>query len=148
MNTSSILGIDWGATHIGLALADTKLCIPAPYKTLSRYPWHICLSELRTLCKERAIIEAVIGWPCGPNGQLTQRTGMISSAIDLLRRELGIPIHKEDERFSSNIARSIAVDCDSYKRMSARRKSGRLDHYAAAQILSEFLRNRNRNTIA
>lgn len=124
-----ILGIDWGARYVGTAFVNTALGIPTPHKNFARHPWSAFSQELRKLCQERLVSQIIIGWPCDINGSPTQRTGMVSSAIDLLKRELNLPIIKQDERFSSNIAKIIVNN-----------PKVRVDCYAAAQILNEYLR--------
>lgn len=99
-----LLGIDYGAKRIGIAIGDTEHRIATPLTTLvaDSFLW----AMMARLMTEEQIAEVVIGIP------LSMREGTeVGETVTAVRHFLGeftkrfsLPIHEEDERFSTDMA--------------------------------------------
>lgn len=130
----NLLGVDWGSKNIGLAFADSQTRIPVPLEVVQRNPWKLASAKLKKMCEMHKVTKIVIGWPCNPDGGLTKRCGLVSSAIDLLRTAGCPEVVKQNEQGSSQAAlrmyESLGFNYTDHKR---------IDQYAAVKILADYL---------
>jgi putative holliday junction resolvase len=141
-----VLGIDYGARRIGLALSDATATLASPWRLVQRPP-----SEAATL---RLMVEAitalaaaddgleavVIGWPRRLDGSPTDQTRFVEAFARALESTLPVPVVLQDERLSSHEAESrLAV-----RESDWRKRKARLDAAAAAIILQDYLDGRPR----
>lgn len=130
----NFLAVDWGTKYIGLAFADSSTCIPVPLEVLQRNPWRLARSRLKELCDSYKVRRIVIGWPCNPDGGLTKRCGLVSSAIDLLKTAGCPEVAKQNEQGSSQAGIYM------YKGLGFNyTDKRRIDQYAAVKILADYL---------
>lgn len=117
------LGIDFGDTYIGLALAE-GVGPALPYKVVKHDEslWPL----LRQLFTDVAITDIVVGWPISLSGNENKRTVATEAFIEQLGHHTNLPIHRADERFSSAEA-------------TAKGMRGRVDAMAAAHFLQAFV---------
>ncbi|PIR70264.1 MAG: Holliday junction resolvase RuvX [Candidatus Niyogibacteria bacterium CG10_big_fil_rev_8_21_14_0_10_42_19] len=128
---SRILGIDYGRMKIGIAVSDEghKLAFP---KTTHPNSWSLFLEFLKNLILKEDIIEIVVGLPAQLDGSGAELTPEVKDFAEKLKDSFRLPIHFENESFTSKAVESMG---------SA--PAHRTDASAAALILQSFLDRRN-----
>jgi putative Holliday junction resolvase len=141
-----VLGIDYGARRIGLALSDATGTLASPWRLVERPA-----SEAATLALIEAAIEElqhdedgleaiVVGWPRRLDGSPTDQTPKVEAFAHALGTRVNLPIVLQDERLSSHEAESrLAVRVRDW-----RRRKQKLDAAAAAVVLQDYLDHRRR----
>lgn len=136
-----VVGIDYGARRIGLALSDPTGTLASPWQTLERPP-----SEARTVALIAAEVEkvvaagedvstVVVGWPRRLDGTPTDQTPIVERFARRLEARLSMPVVLQDERLSSHEAEMrLAV-----RERDWRKRKAKLDAAAAAVILQDYL---------
>jgi putative Holliday junction resolvase len=141
-----VLGIDYGARRIGLALSDATATLASPWRMLQRPP-----SEAETLrmmiehitqlqTDEDGLGAVVIGWPRRLDGSPTDQTPLVETFARSLTAHLDIPVVLQDERLSSTEAESRLAR----REKDWRKRKQQLDAAAAAVILQDYLDHRVR----
>ncbi|MGB9706799.1 MAG: Holliday junction resolvase RuvX [Microgenomates group bacterium] len=123
-----LLGIDFGLSKIGLALAEGSLTQPLGVVPRSgRF-----LSKIIEICRENQIKKIIVGFPEGKLGEKVKRFAKE------LSRETGLPVEFQDETLTTKeaIAKMIQGGVKKEKRRDFK------DAAAAACILEEYLKER------
>ncbi|MBL7977106.1 MAG: Holliday junction resolvase RuvX [Bacteroidetes Order II. Incertae sedis bacterium] len=131
-----LIGLDFGEKRIGVAITDPLQLIAQPHGT---YHQAELWSVLTKMVQEEPGVEAfVVGWPLQEDGSEGAATFRVATFIQQLSEKFAdIPIHKIDERYTSEMAiESIRA---SGLRMKARREKSRVDRTAAAILLRDFM---------
>lgn len=122
------LGIDFGTRRVGLAMGDTETRVAMPLEILlmDEKFWE----RLTKLVRDEKVDEIVVGMPrslrdAGVHGQTAT---LVADFIDELKMRVPLPVHEEDERFSTALA----------NRLLKGSKKDR-DSVAAAAILQSYL---------
>ncbi len=112
---SKLLGIDYGSSKVGLALADTetKTAVPLAVVTFDNLR-----SKIKDLIESEEVEKIVVGLPLGMKGQETEQTKEVKDFIKDLRSKLapseaeGININvvAEDERLTTAQAKRDGKD--------------------------------------
>jgi putative holliday junction resolvase len=141
-----VLGIDYGARRIGLALSDATATLASPWRLVQRPPseaatLRLMVEAITALAAEDDGLEAVvIGWPRRLDGSPTDQTRFVEAFARALESTLPVPVVLQDERLSSHEAESrLAV-----RESDWRKRKARLDAAAAAIILQDYLDGRPR----
>lgn len=145
-----MLGIDYGAKRIGLALSDATATLASPWRLVQRPPSEA--ETLRLMVKEIAALAAdddgleavVVGWPRKLNGAPTEHTPLVEAFASALRTHVKLPVVLQDERLSSHEAESRLARRD----QDWRKRKAKLDAAAAAVILQDYLDARPRSATA
>lgn len=104
----AMLGIDYGAKKIGLALAEGKLSVPL---RVVRYETRRELrDEIRRACVEHDAGTVVVGIPRPLRGGKSAQTKTVEEFVAWLRRELSLPVLTEDERLTTAFAKRLMRD--------------------------------------
>jgi putative holliday junction resolvase len=139
-----VLGIDYGARRIGLALSDASGTLASPWRMIVRPA-----SEAETLTMmvreiERLLVEddglaaVVVGWPRRLDGSPTHQTAVVEAFTRALRERVSVPVTLQDERLSSHEADTrLAV-----REKDWRRRKEKIDAAAAAVVLQDYLDTR------
>ena len=141
-----MLGIDYGARRIGLALSDATATLASPWRLLQRPPseaetLRIMIKEIDGLAKQDDGLEAVVvGWPRRLDGSPTHQTAIVETFARLLATKIAVPVVLQDERLSSHEAESRLAARES----DWRKRKAKLDAAAAAIILQDYLDGRPR----
>jgi putative Holliday junction resolvase len=141
-----VLGIDYGARRIGLALSDATATLASPWRLLQRPPseaetLRILIQEIATLAADADGLEAVVvGWPRRLDGSPTDQTPLVEAFARGLEAKVGVPVVLQDERLSSTEAESRLA----LREKDWRKRKLKLDAAAAAVILQDFLDGRPR----
>ena len=141
-----MLGIDYGARRIGLALSDATATLASPWRLLQRPPseaetLRLLIKEITTLANDDDGLEAVVvGWPRRLNGSPTDQTPIVEAFANALKTKIAVPVVLQDERLSSHEAESRL----SARETDWRKRKAKLDAAAAAVILQDYLDSRPR----
>ncbi len=143
-----MLGIDYGARRIGLALSDATATLASPWRLLQRPPsdaetMRLIVAEVAALVQHDDGLEAVVvGWPRRLDGSPNQQTPIVETFARTLEAKVTVPVVLQDERLSSVEAESrLAVEEKDW-----RKRKAKLDAAAAAVILQDYLDARPRVT--
>jgi putative Holliday junction resolvase len=151
-----VLGLDFGERRIGVALSDAERMIATGLLTIDRRKQPDVLAALGDLIAKKKATAIVIGYPLRTDG--VEKPGAKTEAVDAFVAELkarfGLPVHLEDESFTSSLA------ADSLKGRRApggarrpkthrdwAREKAEIDRVAACFILQDWL-DRNDGTRA
>ncbi|MBI5221751.1 MAG: Holliday junction resolvase RuvX [Candidatus Magasanikbacteria bacterium] len=109
-----ILGIDYGAKKIGLAISGSNDKVALPLKTLLSNNQSEVFEQLRLICQDNAVKKIIIGVPLSlSNGQKAflrrqdlqnKQMQEVLNFVKVLRKNLSLPIELEDERLSTKLA--------------------------------------------
>lgn len=141
-----VLGIDYGARRIGLALSDATATLASPWRLVQRPPseaetLRMMITEIAALAANDDGLEAVVvGWPRRLNGSPTQQTPIVEAFARALEARVGVPVVLQDERLSSREAESRLAA----RETDWRKRKAKLDAAAAAVILQDYLDARPR----
>ena len=145
-----MLGIDYGARRIGLALSDATATLASPWRTLHRPPseaetMRVLITEIAVLQREDDGLEAVVvGWPRRLDGSPTDLTSLVETFAQSLRAKIDLPVVLQDERLSSTEAESRLAR----RERDWRKRKQQLDAAAAAVVLQDYLDSRPRSANA
>ena len=139
-----VLGIDYGARRIGLALSDATATLASPWRLIERphsEPATLALlvREIDELIKSDDGLEAVVlGWPRRLDGSATHQTAHVEALARALEERITVPVILQDERLSSHEAETRLATRD----RDWRRRKQKLDTASAAVVLQDFLDHR------
>jgi putative Holliday junction resolvase len=134
----SLLGVDFGARRIGLAVSEGQVAVPltiVEHENRERD-----LERVAAIARERLVAAVVVGLPVLASGEEGEQARRARRFGDALARRLEVPVVYQDERFSSARAADALADADSVRgRTSRRGAKRRFDDLAAAVILQAYL---------
>jgi putative Holliday junction resolvase len=126
-----ILGIDYGAARVGVALGDTETKIASPWRVIANDDVEETIDRLGEIAKQENVEQFVVGIP-RPLADQTRETDQakeIRAFIEQLAR-LGLPVEEENETLSSAMAATQAKEMGETKKR---------DDLAATVILQSYL---------
>ena len=139
-----MLGIDYGARRIGLALSDATGTLASPWRLIERpasEPETVAIieREIAKLVEDDDGLQAVVvGWPRRLDGSATHLTPVVEAFARALDERVAVPVILQDERLSSHEAESrLAV-----QERDWRRRKAKLDAASAAIVLQDYLDHR------
>jgi putative Holliday junction resolvase len=141
-----VLGIDYGARRVGLAVSDASGTLARPLATLDRSSLatdarvvDAVLAQIEDLARDDDPVSAiVVGLPRRLDGSASDQTPRVEAFMQLLAVKAGVPVLAQDERLSSREAESRLA----LREKNWRRRKEKLDAAAAAVILQDFLDTR------
>jgi putative Holliday junction resolvase len=140
-----VLGIDYGARRIGLALSDATGTLASPWRMIQRPSSEAAtldamVREINQLIAEDDSLGAVVvGWPRRLDGTATHLTPLVEAFARALEQRVAVPVILQDERLSSHEAESrLAV-----RERDWRKRKDKLDAAAAAIVLQDYLDHRH-----
>ena len=139
-----MLGIDYGARRIGLALSDATATLASPWRMLPRPPseadtLRLLITEIMSLKNEDDGLEAVVvGWPRRLDGSPNDQTPVVQTFAQALKAKIDVPVILQDERLSSTEAEARLAR----REKDWRKRKQQLDAAAAAIILQDYLDGR------
>jgi putative Holliday junction resolvase len=131
-----ILGVDYGAKRIGLAVCDRSETIASPLTT-----WATAEADARRfadLVQVEEIEAIVVGLPIRTDGVEGPEARNVRAFADGLREAMDVPVELFDERFSTQRAERAMLSAD----LSRQKRRDRIDQLAAQAILDAYLRHR------
>jgi putative Holliday junction resolvase len=141
-----VLGIDYGARRIGLALSDATATLASPWRTIHRPPseaetLRLMIAEIAALQQDADGLEAVVvGWPRRLDGSPGDQTPIVEAFAQSLKAHIDVPVILQDERLSSTEAEARLAR----RERDWRKRKRQLDAAAAAVILQDYLDSRPR----
>ena len=126
------LGIDYGKKRIGLALGTL---IPQGIGVIdAELTPETIYSKIKSICLENDVQGIVIGIPIRSQGEDGALVGEIRAFAAALSEMTGLPVHFEEEQFTSAEAERLLGRVNEKDR-----KAGKVDELAAVLILEQFL---------
>jgi len=138
-----ILGIDYGAKRIGLALSDEEATLA--------FPKEILQNDSNVFQKIKNIVQAekINSFVIGDSFDLNDKKNSISEKIDLfvkrLESEFNLPVYKQKEFFTSVEARGKEGKEKNNARKIKQAQGVKIDDSAAALILQRYLDKKNKS---
>lgn len=137
-----IVGIDWGAARIGVALSDERKIIATPLKTIrgekkSADTVKKVLDELLRHADEgKYVIELiVVGMPLMLSGKTGFLADEVTNFMTLLKASTEIPVFPWDERLTTSMAERSLKESS----LSRKQRAKVVDSVAAIIILQNYL---------
>lgn len=133
-----ILGLDYGARRIGLAISDPTGTIAQPLPTLRRRRGkRPPVAAVAATAAEQGAAAIVVGLPLTPEGEESEWTREVRAFGEKLAERTALPVHFLDERMTSAHAQRVVRGLGLKRRQ--REEKGRIDAAAAVLILQAFL---------
>ena len=130
------LGIDYGERRIGLAYGDELgLAVPLPAAVQPEIGER--LAHIIEVVERRHIDHFVIGYPYNMDGSTGFKAQEVDCFIGKLLERLPLPVHRVDERLTSEVAKDRLGLSGLKERQT--RSIGKVDSAAAALILQDYL---------
>lgn len=129
INNEKIIGIDYGAKRIGVAIGFLENNLSLPYTIIDNKGKDFVLGEIKKIIESEDISFIVIGMPhslstVGESDQYKE----VKSFKEFLEKNIDIKIVEEDERYTSKMASDLLID----------EKKRRQDDVAASIILQSY----------
>lgn len=134
--TGRVMGLDWGASRIGIAITDEIQILASPIGILSRRAGkRLPLGQFLSMVEHHRPIGLVVGLPLDDEGHLGPAAVLAREMGDLFAVRSGLPIEWLDESFST------AESAERLRRrgISPRRRRNTIDAMAAAILLERWI---------
>ena len=136
---SKVLAIDYGKKRCGFAISDEDQSIAFPLKTVDNKEIY---QYIKNITENENIEKFVIGLPRNNTNDLFDLENEIKLFIKKIKLDYpNLGIFREDERFTSSIAKLLIAKSDLKKTKRENKKL--LDKISATIILQSFLKNYN-----
>ena len=130
-----IMAFDYGKKRTGIAVTDPLQIIATGLTTVETEK---LMDFLIDYLRKEDVERFVIGEPVGLDGQATDASEAVDEFIQSLKKQFpGIPVDKEDERFTSKMAVQTLVKSGIKKKK--RRDKKLIDQVSATIILQSYL---------
>lgn len=136
MMKKKIMGLDYGRSRMGLAMADDLLLFSHPLETVPAHPKKACFDRIIKLLLDNRVDELVVGLPKktdGTKSDMGQEVQAYCSEIGLVLPDLKISF--VDERFTTSIAKGMLTKSG----IRAKSQKNIIDQQAACIILQDYL---------
>ena len=137
-----MLGVDYGAKRVGLALSDYTATLARPWKMIMatggpRPAAHAVAAEITRLreSEDPDLDRIVVGLPRRLNGEDTDQTPLVRQFVTMLAELTGLVVETQDERLTSVEAESRLSE----REPDWRKRKALLDAEAASIVLQDYL---------
>jgi len=96
------LGVDWGASRIGLAVSDDTGTLASPYKVVDNDDRAV--TAIVNAASVTGAEEIVVGYPLTLTGEEGPAAERVHAFAEELQRRVAVPIKLVDERFTTKAA--------------------------------------------
>lgn len=134
-----ILGIDYGAARIGIALSDPLRLFARPHSVILHHSRDDDLDAIRRIATEEQVAKIVIGLPTNSEGGVGPQAQIVIRWALKLAPRIGLPVVFWDESYSSKTAEGLYRPPKKWSGKRKRHSNQALDHVAAAAMLQEYL---------
>jgi putative Holliday junction resolvase len=131
-----VLGLDFGARRIGLAVSNPEATLAFPAGTLERAGLDRDLAALRCLAEERGVARIVVGLPLHMDGRSGAGADAARAFAEALAGATALPVELLDERWTTSQAER---DLRGAPRARRRRRKDIVDSMAATILLRTYL---------
>jgi len=145
IHNGPVLGLDFGERRIGVALSDREKLIATGLTTLDRRKNPDYLKSLEDIILREKVKAIVVGYPLRTDGEIKAggKTEAVDAFVAELKTRFELPVHLEDESFTS----SLAADSLRQRRSKSKtrkprdwmREKAEIDRVAACFILQDYL---------
>jgi len=135
-----ILALDYGDKRIGVAISDPMQIIAKPFKTLDNTTNDNILLELNHIISKYDVEKVVVGLPVTLKNKYSIQTNKVDVFINLLKRNISIPVDSYDERLSSKIAIQALIE----QGIKTGHNKKEVDKTAAAIFLQNYLDDKSK----
>lgn len=132
-----LLGIDFGAKRLGLAISDETQTLAQGLASYTRQDLSHDLAHLKVVADEHKICQIVLGLPINMDGSLGAQAQQILQFKEKLEAKLQIPIALFDERLTTNEAERVLLSANVRRRKRVELR----DQLSAVLILQGYLDN-------
>lgn len=133
-----ILAIDYGSKRCGIAVTDPLQIIATALETVRT---HDLADFLKKYTAQEKVEAFVIGMPKKLDNTDSENAARVTAFIKTLKKSFpDIPVHTQDERFTSSMALQSMIASGSKK--SDRREKGNIDKISATIILQSYMESR------
>lgn len=130
-----VLGLDFGAERVGVAISDELGIIAQPIEFVPRQPAAGFWERIRALSRAFSCERILVGMPRNMDGSYGPAAEAAREFIQQLRQEMDVPIQAWDERLSSVQANRVLLQA----KVSRKKRKAKIDKMAAAVILQSYL---------
>ena len=133
-----IMGLDFGAKTVGVAISDPLLITAQGIEIIRRKDENKLrqtLARIESLIEEYQVEEIVLGVPKNMNDTLGPRVELTLDFKDKLERRTGLPVHTWDERLTTVAADKAMMEAG----IRRENRKDYVDQIAAVLILQGFL---------
>lgn len=137
-----VLGLDYGAKTVGVAVSDALGLTAQGLETIRRErenKLRQTLAKIAQLAEEYEVSAIVLGFPKNLDGTEGERAGKTLEFKEQLEKRTQLPVVLEDERLTTNAANRVLEEAGIRKE----NRKQHLDRMAAVLILQSYL-DRNR----
>jgi|JI10StandDraft_1071094.scaffolds.fasta_scaffold470835_2 putative Holliday junction resolvase len=135
-----ILGIDYGAKRVGVALAHTIARLPRPLTTIANTAE--LMGVLETMIADESVGTVVVGVPRAMDGSTTEQSALCEAFAQKLSSRVDVPVFTVDETLSS-------VEAEDFLGTSQKHfTKAEIDAVAAACILDRFISGEDATEVA
>lgn len=134
------LGLDLGTKTLGLAIADEKVLISSPLKTIKYNNIDELIEEVLSIIEEKKVSRLALGLPKNMDGSLGFAAERSLSFKEKLEEKTDVPITLIDERLSTVEAEGYLIN----EGIKGKKKKDIIDAIAANIILDTFIRMKGR----
>lgn len=128
-----LLALDLGAKRVGVAVCDELRLTVRPLSPILRRSWKDLLNQIKEQVRLLEVAGVVIGLPFNLDGSEGAAAKLARETAEKFRLSLDVPVYLEDERLTTEEARSQMALIKPSERKQ------RFDSAAAAIILKDFL---------
>jgi putative Holliday junction resolvase len=130
-----LLGIDYGAVRVGLAVTDPDRILASPLATYTRSAEAADAHYFSTIAKDSQAVGLVVGLPIHSDGRESDKSREARQFGAWLSSVTDLPVVYWDERFSTARAEDALLEA----RLNPRDRKARRDRVAAQMILQAYL---------
>ena len=133
-----IMGLDYGAKTIGVAISDALLLTAQGVETICRTQENKLrktLARIKSLCEEYEVTEIVLGFPKNMNNTIGDRAEKSLEFAEMLKKRTGLPIVMWDERLTTVEATRTLIESG----VRREKRKEYVDKIAAVFILQGYL---------
>lgn len=106
------LGIDYGDSKVGLAIADSETGLALPYKIISGQDWDKLFDQLSEIIRAERIATVVVGVPVNASSQeaSSQESRARKFIASFKEKITSAELVVADERFSTQAAKKLGAN--------------------------------------
>ncbi len=116
---ATLLGLDFGLKHIGVAVGQTITRSATPMTTVNAADGRPDWTALDALIREWQPERLIVGLPLNMDGTRSDMAKRAQRFANRLNARYGLPVEMRDERLTSQEARSLSDDPDARHAIAA-----------------------------
>jgi putative Holliday junction resolvase len=102
-----ILALDYGRARTGVAVSDPSGTLARPLEVVERAGSAAGLRHIAALVRREEAERVVVGLPLTLSGETGEQARETEAFIEALRAAVPVPVEPFDERFTTQLARSV-----------------------------------------